>query len=208
MWQSFRKILKTKTFWWNVVIFLLLIGLITLHFSKTGQQDVHYHANFQIYISGQPLKFEGEQFYEEVSACSAENSYRPSSRVHMHEQKAHLIHVHAPAVTYQHFLNNLNIYLSDEVMDVSGEVYRDGENGRLRFILNGKPLVTLNNKVIRSLDVLLIDFSSDDYSTIKERYNKIPKDAKEANTLQDPQSCSGGSEGGSFWSRLKKALGF
>ena len=208
MWQVLSKNFSTKTFWWNILIFALLVGVVALHFSKADQTGVHYHANFQIYINGQPLLFEGSQFYEEASACNAENANQPSSRAHMHDDKAHLIHVHAAAVTYHHFFNNLNIYLSDNAIDVFGDVYLDDQDGRLRFILNDKPLVSLNNKVIRNSDVLLIDFSNDKYSVLKDRYDQIPQDAELANTLQDPQSCSGDLDNNSFWQRLKKAVGF
>ena len=199
---------KTKTFYWNVIIGLLLVTLVTLHFLKADQVGVHYHANFQIYIHGQLVEFKGDNLYEEIGACSVVGKQTPKSRVHMHDRVSHLIHVHAEAVTYQHFFNNIGVYISDEVLEVAGQIYQDDQGGQLRFIINGRRLVTLHNKVIRNQDVLLIDFSNDDSQQLMARYQQIPQDATAANESPDPQGCLGEAQGLGFWARLRRALGF
>lgn len=201
------KYFQSGLFWWGVIITSLFTTVLVLHFLKAGQDGVHYHANFKIYVNGQPVLFDKPDFYEEETACSIDNLGSPSSRGHLHDNQGHLIHVHDHAVTYQHFLANLGIYVTDNSLEVFEEVYVVGNRKRLRFILNGRPLVTLNNKVIRSKDVLLIDYSADQYALLQQRYDTIPEDAEAANQKNDPGSCTGNTNQLSFWEKLKRTLG-
>ena len=168
---------------------------------------VHYHADFQIYINGQQQALDHFSFYEEVTACSAVYQNRPTSRAHLHNEVASVIHVHDHAVTYSHFLSNLGFSLSDDVLQTRTDIYRDGEAGQLRFILNGQLESSLANQVIQNEDVLLIDFGNDDLATLHQRHQAIPRGAPAANEAQDPASCRGDGETASFWERLQKAVG-
>lgn len=188
---------------------IVVVWLISFRFLIIQPSEgTHYHADFQIYLHGQLQAFDDASFYEEASACSESQSPKPASRVHMHDFVPHVIHVHDQAVTYSHFLSNLGFHLSDNTLETRQAVYRDGEEGRLRFILNDQPVLHLANRVIQSEDVLLIDFSNDDIGVLQERYQAIPRGAAEANQKQDPQSCLGDGEPESFWRRLRRALSF
>ena len=102
----------------RLLLYFLLLSLISLIWLLGVQlfsdgEGVHHHANFQNYIHGQRQSFESFNYYEEVSICSEAYSYQPTSRVHMHDDVAHLIHVHDQAVTYGHFMANLGLNLSE-----------------------------------------------------------------------------------------------
>ena len=204
-----KKLLKTKSFYWNLAILLIFIVFVIIRFVNfNADKAVHYHANFQIYINGQLQIFEHSSYYEELSACNLVDANKPSTRVHMHDQVPHLIHVHDRAVTYNHFFNNLGINLNSRTLITPTETYIDNQDGRLRFILNGQRILQMENKLIQSGDVLLVDFSQDDLAILMERYDQIPQDANQANLVQDPQSCLGSDQSAGFWTNLKKALGF
>ena len=204
-----KRYLQTKTFYWNLFLFLLVIWLIAFRFLIIQDlKAVHYHADFQIYLQGELLSLDLAGFYEEVTLCSDDYINQPTARAHLHDKNPHLIHIHDRAVTYSHFMANLGFHLSDKLLETHQAIYRDGEAGQLRFILNGYPVLHLANRVIESQDVVLIDFSNDPISVLKERYQAIPRAAAAANQKQDPQGCFGEASSDSIWQRFKKALSF
>ena len=200
---------KSKTFWWNILLLLFVLWFVSLRLLVIrDQESSHYHADLHLYINSQRQAFDNPSFYEETSACSAANESKPSSRAHMHDDVGSLIHVHDQAVTYGHFFDNLGFGLSDKVLETREQAYVDGMAGQLRFILNGKPVQYLANRVIASEDVVLIDWSNDSPALLLERYEKIPRLADEANRLQDPAGCAGGGEAPSLWHSLRRSLTF
>ena len=207
--KFFKHWSKTKTFWWNVSLFLVVVLFVSLRLLViTSQEAVHYHADFQVYINGQKELFDNFSYYEEISACSVDYRGNPASRVHMHDHVPAVIHVHDQAVTWGHFMSNLGFQLSNRVLETRQDVYIDGDGGRLRFILNGQPANYVANRIIESEDVLLIDFGSDGAAALAERYDNIPHQASAANMKQDPASCAGSGEAPSLWQSLREALGF
>ena len=205
----FKRWSRTKTFWWNVSLLLLVVLLVSLRLLViSSQQAVHYHADFQVYINGQRELFDNFSYYEEISVCSADYRGSPASRAHMHDNVSSIIHIHERAVTWGHFMSNLGFQLSNRVLETRQDVYVDGDGGRLRFVLNGQPANYVANRIIESEDVLLIDFGSDDAAVLAERYENIPRQAPAANMKQDPASCAGDGEAPSLWQSLREALGF
>ena len=205
----FKNWTSSKTFWWNLFILLLFCWFVLFRFLVIGSQtSVHYHADFMIYIDGEAQTLDNSSFYEEITACSESVQEKPTSRVHLHDGVNHVIHVHDRAATYSHLMSNLGFSLSDKIFQTRQEAYINGQDGKLRFILNGRPVINISNRSIESLDVLLIDFGNDDPTTLEKRYDSIPRGAAEANSKQDPQACQGDGEAISLWQRLKQALGF
>lgn len=187
-----------------------LIGcmwLVALRFASYKDDSVHYHANFALYVDGKRDEFKSFTFYEEVQACSSDDADNPKIRVHMHDQKNDVIHVHAHAATWGHFFANLGYGLSNKVIETDTGVYVDNQSGKkLTFILNGQSVSNIANKVIGSEDVLLINYGKEDNKTLKQRFETITKSAHEYNEKQDPSSCKGGKEA-SVSDRLKNAIG-
>ncbi|MEK7602714.1 MAG: hypothetical protein AAB459_00525 [Patescibacteria group bacterium] len=189
------KILKNK--------FLLLLScgflagvlfLISIRFITFKSENIHYHANFALYIHGKQDEFNSFTFYEEVAACASDSHNNPKNRAHMHNQNASLVHIHAHAVTWGHFLANLGYGVNnDSIKTDNGVFVAEGQN-KLSFILNGKIETSLANRLINSQDRLLINFGNDDQKTLMKRFEQIPADAKEFNGKFDPGGCSGGEE--------------
>lgn len=187
----------------GAVLGILAIG--TARYFTTHEHDTHYHANFSVYINGVEQKFEGPQYYQEVLACDTHDS--PLTRTHMHDDNAHLVHVHADLVTWSDLFANLGWSLNNSMLYDGRAAYVNGQEGKLRFLLNGQPTRSIAGEVIGDQDRLLIDFSSDDDAALQARAKDIPSDAKEADNTPDPASCKG-AHGQDAWTRIRQAFWF
>lgn len=189
-----------------LLVFATLAWGLGMRLVLAEPSQTHYHANFAMFFEGNRDKLENFTFYEEVSACSADNDNNPRSRVHLHDQNPYTIHVHDKAATWGHLLANLGYSLSNDTIATRDKQYAENDTMKLRFILNGRPVSSIANKTIGNEDVLLIDYGDSSEATLLSRYNQIPKDAAEFNSQPDPAAC-GGDYGGSFTDRLRYALG-
>ena len=195
--------------WWLSLFIGVIIGagvLVAARFATFKSDEVHYHANFALYVNGKQDEFKNPTFYEEVQTCDVHDKNDVHGRAHMHNQNGHLVHVHANAVTWGQFFANLGYTLGNSVIKTDGGVYVDSQGGKLTFILNGSKETDIANRVIKSEDVLLIDYGNDSDNTLQQRYKDIPRDAHQANVKADPAACSG-PEKTNFSTRLKHAIG-
>jgi hypothetical protein len=180
--------------------------LVAVRFASFQDTRTHYHANFALYVNGQRDEFKSSTFYEETQSCSADE-IGPKQRVHLHDQKGHVVHVHDEGSTWGHLFANLGYGLTNKSMQTDTGVFVDGQNGSgLTFILNGQTVESVANEIIRSEDVLLISYGGDDAAVLQSRYDQIARDAAEYNQTSDPSSCSG-SKPITFTERLKKSIG-
>ncbi len=192
----------------GVIGFLLgALWLIAVRFVTWRTDNVHYHANFALYINDEREMFDNFTFYEEVQACVGDAVNDPRTRVHMHDNVNHVVHVHDAAATWGAFFANLGYTLGDELLRTRDELYIDGENGnKLTFVLNGEEVGSIANRTIESEDVLLISYGKSSSAELDERYGSIITDAAEYNTRNDPSSCTGSQEA-TFGERLREAIG-
>lgn len=199
---------KLNLVFFGVAMFLLgVVGFLGFRIATYKSDDVHYHANFALYVDGARDEFKSFGFYEEVAACDVHDKDDVRGRAHMHNQNSSLIHVHANAVSWGHFFANLGYTLGDDALTTDKGSFVNGQDGKtLTFYLNGEKVANIQNKLIKTEDVLLINYDQEDKSILQERFNKIPKDAAKANTTPDPAACSG-SEDATLLNRFKSALG-
>src|SRR3712207_6712479 len=120
-----------KKLWLAVLIGFIagILWLVAIRFFTYKSENIHYHANFALYIDGQQYKFENFTFYEEVQSCVADFVDNPKARVHLHDNKPHVVHVHDNGVTWGHFFANLGYGLTDKSLSTRTETYVDGQNG-------------------------------------------------------------------------------
>ena len=186
------------------VVALLLFGI---RFALIQKEEVHYHANFAVFVNGERLQFDNFSYYEEIEACGGSDVNNPKIRGHMHDQVNHVVHVHDNGVTWGHFFANLGFSLSNDALQTDNDILVDDEGGELNFWLNGKPATTVANSAIGNEDVLLVSYGDTEKNELQQQYDLITKDAAEYNKRDDPSSCSGGKPF-SFTERLKTALQF
>lgn len=178
----------------SFLISVVLIGLaIWATYEITPRPYVvHYHANMAVYIDGKKWDFSGNQYMEEVERCNVMDWVLPNDRIHLHENKWDVIHVHMAASTWWHLFSNLywnfgSGYLFD---DVGGE-YRTGSGKNLYYFVNGERVDNPHNRIVESEDRLVIWYGT---GTSEEIASKLPllvaNTAREYNEKPDPASCS------------------
>jgi len=180
--------------------------LFALRFVTLKSDNVHYHANFAVYIDDARLALDNPLFYEEVQACGGDEAFNPKNRVHMHDFNSHLVHVHDAGATWGHFFANIGMTHGDSVFRTPAETYVEDENTKIRFILNGEEVFSTANVVIRSEDKLLISIGSASDEVLQKQYQQIEADAGEFNNKYDPAGCSGGKDF-SIFERVKESIG-
>lgn len=183
---------KKLIFALTIGVVIGVFGLIAYRLLTFKDPRVHYHANFAVYINGQKEAFDDQSYYEETSICDSNEKDNPKSRVHLHDQKAEVIHVHDKGAAWGHLFSNLRYGLSNKLLQTQKAVYIDGQDGKkLQFMLNGKVVGVIANQPIESKDVLLIAYGTESETELKTMYDKIVKNADEYNKSKDPSSCKG-----------------
>lgn len=191
-----------------VGVVLGVVGMGAARFAATPwQEEVHYHANWAVFVDGERLDLSGDRYMEDVGACVAGGEVLPNQRVHMHNNEQDVVHVHHGGVTWGHLLTNLRFVLADDFLILPDGRRLDETEGRsLKFIVNGFAVSEIRNRLIESGDRLLISYGPESLEEAAEtQYSRVADNAERYNQLQDPASCSGSTEP-TFRERLRRAF--
>lgn len=157
---------------------------------------VHYHANFAVYVNGVREPFTGMQYYEETAAemCTLKPVDSPKERAHMHDTINSVVHVEDHLVTWGNFMQNLDWGLGDDYLKVlGGAIYTSGDQGMLSFVLNGKKVSSVADRIIQDKDRLLISYG--DGTQLQQQFKAVPSTAAKYDNSKDPASCGTGHSG-------------
>lgn len=156
-------------------------------------QKVHFHTNFAVWVDKAFVDYNGDQYMEELASCAVDpNKETPQDRVHLHENKGGLIHVHDAGATWGHLMSNLRWNFGENyLVDATGKMHQADTKNKLRFVLNGKLISNPQNLEMRSEDRLLIDYSSVTDAEVTTRFASVGTSAHEQNGLPDPAACGG-----------------
>jgi hypothetical protein len=177
--QQFAQTYKIAILTGFVGMILGIIIFVGVRLLFQPNDQVHYHANFAVFIDGKRQEFKDFRYFEEVQSCAAHDT--PRSRVHMHDNNDHIVHVHDFIVTWADFFTNIGWSLNDTLLFDGKTAYSAPQ-----FVLNGQKT------------------SSSDQQ-LQDEFAQIQSDAAEANKTQDPASCKG-SEDVDFWAKTRRAL--
>jgi len=166
--------------------------LLAIRFVLLEKKEVHYHANFAVFVDGERLPFEKFTFYEEIESCGGLDINNPKIRAHMHDQVNHVVHVHDSGVTWGHFFANLSYVNGDTLFKTDTTTYSEDNDTEIRFLLNGEEVQTTANRAIGNEDVLLVSIGDSSDEDVQNQYDQIEKNAAEYNERDDPSACSGG----------------
>ncbi len=184
-------------------VVLGVLALMIIRFATYNPPAVHYHANFAVFINGQRQDFKGPQYYQEVNVCSLHGA-TPISRVHMHDEINNVVHVHAEAVTWGDFFQNLGWGIGSNYLATPDTVYTvDGDN-QLNILINGKNVTGITNigqTVIHDKDQLLVSFGNESDSALTQEFKSVGSTAAKYDAQKDTSACSG-SEGPTISDRL------
>lgn len=173
-------------------------------------ESTHYHANWAVWIAGERVDLTDDRYMEDVASCSADPANMTAhARVHMHEGNMDVVHVHHAAATWGHLMQNIGWGMgADWLYDDGGRLYRDGEEGRLTFVLNDLVVPPAHDRVIQPGDRLLISFGPEaPTQLLEERFPTVSTDAPEFDGNYDPAGCAGTAEE-TFSERLRRAFWF
>ncbi len=153
---------------------------------------VHHHANFAMYIDGKREDFSTDNYMEETSRCNVTTDVKPQDRIHLHENKWHLVHVHMAASTWWDLFTNLHWgiganYLSEPL----STMHTATGTQNLYYFINGKIVDNPANEIVKSTDRLLVWYGTGSEIEIQSKSETlVDKDADEYNHKADPASCS------------------
>jgi hypothetical protein len=172
--------------------------------------EIHYHANWAVWIDGKRVDLTHDRYMEDVAACAADPAtITAEARVHMHENNHDVVHIHHGGATWGHLLQNLGWGIGQGwILTDGGELYREGNGARLRFILNGMEVPPAHDRVIRRGDRLLISFGEEPADwLVRERFPTVASDAPDFDAGYDPAGC-GGHRHETFGERVRRAFWF
>jgi len=188
----------------------VLIGMLVIlgirFVSYDPPKEVHYHANFAVYVDDKQEQFSNPLLYEEISECSISTEKKPGERAHLHENIKDVVHVEDSAVTWGNFFQNINWNVSDKYLDTSEDLLVNTETKKVTYVLNGEEVSNITNKVIGDKDRLLVSYGTATKDEINKQFSTIASSAEKYNVTKDPASCSGGHSEDSIKDRLKNLL--
>ncbi len=187
------------------LILIIITSVLTFILTPRPYQ-AHYHANFAVYIDGVRKDFSGDSYMEEVSRCNITTDVQPQDRIHLHDNKWWLVHVHMAASTWWDLFNNLFHGIGKGYfVDAYGNIYQSGSGKSLIYILNGKEIDNPANIPVKSEDRLLVWYGTGKVPEVLERFDSlVEKDAHEYNQKDDPASCSSNTYGSFLWNITEK----
>lgn len=135
------------------------------------RQEVHWHADFALFIRGERYDFDDDRFYSDEDVERGVN-------VHLHRPRAHVVHVHRESTTWREFLATLGFELTDDCLALpDGERLCASETERLSFILNGVRLDSLAFQDITDIDRALISFGGESEAELWRQYEQVTDEA-------------------------------
>lgn len=174
-----------------------LLGALTIlaiRFFTYNTEQIHYHANFAVYINGEREAFKSPMYYEEVSgSCAVGKDIKPAHRAHMHDNVNDAVHVHDHAVTWGDFFMNIDWAVGPDFIRSPAGVYLPNKetNEKITYMVNGQLVDDISTEVIKSADRLLVNFGDTSDEEVKKRFEAIASNAHHLNTTQDPAACLG-----------------
>jgi hypothetical protein len=177
-------------------ILLGALALLAIRFATySGPQQIHYHANFAVYINGQRETFTDPSYYTEITACTLGDKIQPEQRAHMHENINSLVHVHDDGTTWGQFFENLGWYVGpDFIQTRKGTLYKADGTSKLHIVLNGDDstgLGPITDQVIGDRDRLLVSFGDISDKQLQQQFKSVPNTAQHYDETKDPASCAG-----------------
>lgn len=191
-----RAKLQNKWVMFGLGLTVGVLALLVIRFATYSPIQVHYHANFAVYINGQREEFKDKSYYQEVAVCSSTNNIsRPEERAHMHENINSVVHVHDHATTWGQFFENLGWVVGpDFIQTADGTLYKAHDAVKLNIIINGQDytdLQSITNLVIKDDAQLLVSYGELSSAQLATEFKTVATTANHYDHNKDPASCSG-----------------
>lgn len=143
------------------------------------QETIHEHADFALVIRGERFDFGQDRYI-------SRDGDELDSRVHIHDPRHTVIHVHQEHVTWDAFFRTLGMELQDTSMVGvektslkldDGTVLTDGEGGTFKFYVNGVRVIGIGDIDIRWLQRVLISFGPESEEEAQTQLSLVTDEA-------------------------------
>lgn len=169
-----------------------VVVILAIRFITYKPEQIHYHANFAVYLNGQREQFKSSMYYEEVSgSCALGTDIKPAQRVHLHDHVADVVHVHDHAVTWGDLFMNLGWSVGRDFIHTDSGIYEAGDGKQLTYIINGQSVDNIATTVIKDEDRLLIDYGNTSSQDIQKEFDGVAQTAHQYDVGKDPAACLG-----------------
>src|SRR3989344_5111964 len=156
-------IIKSGWFIGGAAFILGAATILAIRFITYSPEEVHYHANFAVYLNGQREQFKDMRYYEETAAssCSIEEKETPLERAHMHGNVNDVVHVEDHLVTWGNFFQNIDWGIGDNYLKTADKIYAVDDQNKLTFMLNGNKVNSVAGLIIKDEDKLLVSYGDE-----------------------------------------------
>src|SRR3989338_2190776 len=132
----------------------------------------HIHADFKIFINGNPINFADDKHYMKSNIVHLDNQQNK-------EDASGLIHMHATGVPFWYFLKSIWIDLGKECITLEyQQKFCNSTDKKLRFFINGKEHPDIWNYVFRDLDKILVSYGDETEEELIKQINSVTDYAK------------------------------
>ncbi len=120
--------------------------------------SVHRHADFKVFVDGQPVDFSAMAHMERMASGQPVSSFiHVDAGAPLPERTGDVLHMHATGVPLEIFFRSIGMKLEAERLTLAdGRVLENGGGTTLKFFVNGRPVERLDTYVFQDLDKILI----------------------------------------------------
>ncbi len=140
----------------------------------------HVHADWKVYINGNPLDFSDKSHMERMRSNLPVSSFiHVDSGAPAPEKTGDVIHMHAKVVPLWIFFKSIGMDFNKDCITLENkEKFCNKENKKLKFYVNGELNNDFENYVFNDLDKILISYGDESKEEIKNQLDSITDFAK------------------------------
>jgi hypothetical protein len=173
-------------------LFVGALIILGVRFFRYNPEQVHYHANFAVYINGGRESFKSPFYYEEVSgSCGLGKNVTPAQRTHLHDNVNDVIHIHDHGVTYGDLFMNIGWAVGSDFIKTPEGILQPDADHHITYLINGKEIADISTEVIHDEDRLLVDYGNTSAKTLQKESGSVTRSAHHYDITKDPAACLG-----------------
>lgn len=126
-------------------------GNLSIGVLDKTKQTHHYHADFKVFINGNPINFNNPTYFVKSRFMHVENDVQGDS--------GEVLHMHASGVPLWLFFESIGMKFDNQCFALdTGEKYCNNSNNSLKFYVNGNPNKEFGDYVFEDNDKILVSY--------------------------------------------------
>ena len=120
----------------------------------TAVEEVHVHADFQMFIGDERIRFTDAEYQSAVG-------HKLHDSIHFHDGSDEVIHRHEGGITLANFFDSLGLTLTDTCVTLSDTVaHCTDKNSELRLMVNGTRVTDITHYILTDNDRILLYYGN------------------------------------------------